>query len=122
MGSEDLILLLYAGVGVYSEKTDVSYRETVLNFISEGKLDFIVSDVCYGMDYPIGCLFVTPDFSSSHSLSEIYQLMGRVGRGRMSYMGHIFIDNDCASRILNPIDETSTIELKNMEKVLYNKI
>ena len=70
------------------------------------------------MDYPIGCLFVTPDFSSAHSLNTIYQLMSRVGRGRMSYMGHIFIDDECASRILNPIDETSTIELKNMEKIL----
>ena len=118
MSSEDLILLLYAGVGVYSEKTDSSYREVVLDLISEGKLDFIVSDVCYGMDYPIGCLFVTPDFSSAHSLNTIYQLMSRVGRGRMSYMGHIFIDDECASRILNPIDETSTIELKNMEKIL----
>jgi hypothetical protein len=118
MTNEDLILLLYAGVGVYSEMTDLYYRKTVLEFMSEGRLEFIVSDVCYGMDYPIGCLFISKEFSDSQGLNTLYQLMSRVGRGRMSYMGHIFIDESCMPRILEPIDETSSVELKNMETVL----
>ena len=119
MDNEDLILLLYAGVGVYTETTNPYYRKTVLEFMSEGRLEFILSDVCYGMDYPIGCLFISKDFSDTNGLNTIYQLMSRVGRGRMSYMGHIYIDESCVSRILDPIDETSSVELKNMEKILH---
>lgn len=115
---EDLILLLYMGIGVYSEAVNSKYRKVVSKFMEEGKLEFIVSDVCYGMDYPIGCLLVSKEFSDTQSLNVIYQLMSRVGRGRMSYMGHIYIDESCVSRILDPIDETSSVELKNMEKVL----
>ena len=115
---EDLILLLYMGIGVYSETVNSKYRKVVSKFMEEGKLEFIVSDVCYGMDYPIGCLLVSKEFSDTQSLNVIYQLMSRVGRGRMSYMGHIYIDESCVSRILDPIDETSSVELKNMEKVL----
>jgi len=118
MKNEDLILLLYMGVGVYSETTDSAYRDKVLELASMGKLEFIVTNVCYGMDYPIGCVFITKEFSESQSLNAIYQLMSRVGRGRMSYMGQVYIDDDCVSRILNPIDETNTIELDNMKKVL----
>lgn len=120
MKNEDLILLLYAGVGVYSETTDSAYRETVLDLISQGKLEFIISDVCYGMDYPMGCLFITSEFSDRNDLNAIYQLMSRVGRGRMSYMGCIFIDEKCVSRILDSGDETSSLELNNMEKMLYS--
>jgi len=115
---EDLILLLYMGIGVYSEDVNVVYRKTVSRLMEEGKLEFIVSNVCYGMDYPIGCLLISKEFSDTQSLNVIYQLMSRVGRGRMSYMGHIYMDESCVPRILNPVDETSSIELKNMEHIL----
>jgi hypothetical protein len=115
---EDLILLLYMGVGVYSEAVGSDYRRTVSKLMETGRLEFIVSDVCYGMDYPIGCLLVSKEFSDSQSLNVIYQLMSRVGRGRMSYMGHIYIDESCVGRILDPVDETSSIELRNMAAAL----
>jgi hypothetical protein len=118
MKNEDLILLLYCGVGIYSASTDSSYRRKVLELASIGSLEFIITDVCYGMDYPIGCVFITKEFSDTQSLNAIYQLMSRVGRGRMSYMGQVYIHDSCVSRILNPVDETSTIELKNMEDKL----
>ena len=118
MKNEDLILLLYCGVGIYSASTDSSYRRKVLELASMGSLEFIITDVCYGMDYPIGCVFITKEFSDTQSLNAIYQLMSRVGRGRMSYMGQVYIHDSCVSRILNPVDETSTIELKNMEDKL----
>ena len=115
---EDLLLLLYMGIGVYTSTTNSHYREKVLEFASEGRLEFIVSDVCYGMDYPIGCLLITKEFSDKYPLNALYQLICRVGRGRMSHMGQVFMEESCASKILDPTDNSSQVELGNMNRVL----
>jgi hypothetical protein len=88
---EDLLLLLFMGVGVYYSKGPKSYTDIVLKFVAAGKLEFLVTDVCYGFDYPFGTLFITKEFSDEKSTSDIFQLMSRIGRGRLSYVGQVWI-------------------------------
>jgi hypothetical protein len=114
---EELILLLFMGVGVYSSKATKGYTEQVLKLVSEGRLEFLITDVCYGFDYPFGTLFITKEFSDEKSTSDIYQLMSRIGRGRLSYVGQIYMDKSCAEKILGK-DDTTNMEIENMFEVL----
>lgn len=108
--SEDLILLLYAGVGVYvnPDNTNLNayYLETVLELASAGRLEFLITDasICYGTDFPIGCIFITPEFSNSVGLNTLFQLQSRAGRGRMSYMAQIYMDIKSSLKILDYIN------------------
>ena len=115
MKNEDKILLLYAGVGIYSStEKDRSYLEEVLNLASNGNLEFLISDISYGMDYPFSCVFITKEFSEERSMNDIYQLICRGGRGRLGNSAQIYIEDDCMQRIISTVDETSEIELRNM--------
>ena len=119
MKNEDKILLLYSGVGIYSSKeSDKAYLDEVLSLASLGKLEFLITDVSYGMDYPFSCVFITKEFSNIRSMNDIYQMICRGGRGRSNNVAQIYIDTDCAHKIISLEDETSTIEVKNMIEVL----
>jgi hypothetical protein len=118
---ENLLLLLYSGVGIYSSKVrNKKYSAHVLQLISEGRLEFLFTDVCYGFDYPFGCLFISKEFSDAKSTTDIYQLMSRIGRGRLSYCGQVYMDKSCAEKIFSR-DITSLHELENMYDVLINQ-
>jgi len=120
--SEELLILLYSGVGVYSSKASSTnaYTKQILNLVAQGKLEFLVTDVCYGFDYPFGCLFITKEFFSEKSTTDIFQLMSRIGRGRLSYSGEIYMDNGCAEKIFGD-DNTSEREIENMYEVLIGR-
>ena len=119
MKSEDKILLLYAGVGIYSScEKDRAYLDTVLNLASEGRLEFLVTDISYGMDYPFSCVFITKEYSDQRSMNDIYQFICRGGRGRLSNSAQIYMDDTCMERIISVKDETSEIELGNMIEML----
>jgi hypothetical protein len=122
MKSEDKILLLYAGVGIYSSREkDRAYLDEVLSLASAGNLEFLVSDISYGMDYPFSCVMITKEFSDQRSMNDIYQLICRGGRGRLSNMAQIYMDDECMNRITSVKDETSEVELRNMIEVLRIK-
>ena len=119
MKNEDKILLLYAGIGIYSSvEKDKVYLAEVLQLASAGKLEFLITDVSYGMDYPFSCVFITKDFSDTSSMNDIYQFICRGGRGRLSNSAQIYMDDTCMERIISLKDETSEIELKNMISLL----
>jgi len=120
--SEELLILLYSGVGVLSSKQTLSraYTKQVLSLVEDGKLEFLITDICYGFDYPFGCLFITNEFFSQKSTTDIFQLMSRVGRGRLSYFGQIYMDDGCAEKIFGE-DDTQKKEIQNMYEVLIGK-
>jgi hypothetical protein len=119
MKNEDKILLLYAGVGIYSSREkDRAYLDTVLDLASTGRLEFLVTDISYGMDYPFSCVFISKEYSDQRSMNDIYQFICRGGRGRLSNSAQIYMDETCMDRITSVKDETSEIELRNMIKVL----
>jgi hypothetical protein len=125
--SDDLQLLLCAGVGVYSTNTKLNdyYLDAVIELASSGRLEYLIADstICYGTDYPIGGIFITKEFSDSYGLNTIYQLISRAGRGRNSLFADIHIDNSCAYRILSSIrgSEVADVEKKNMLE-MFNKL
>lgn len=118
---EELLLLLFMGVGVYYSKGSKSYTDTVLKLVASGRLEFLVTDVCYGFDYPFGTLFITKEFSDEKSTSDIFQLMSRIGRGRLSYVGQVYMDKSCSEKILGK-DDTTNLEIQNMFEVLMQSV
>ncbi len=125
--SEDLLLLLCAGIGVYtfSEEIDPRYFGLVLEYAEAGKLAYIVSDssIAYGTNYPINRVFVTKEFSDTHSLNTVYQLISRAGRVGKSWLAEAFVDDDCAKRIISMtrVSDTDNIEIKHLNE-LYSDI
>jgi hypothetical protein len=117
--NESLLLLLFMGVGVYYSKGPKAYTDQVLKLVAEGKLEFLVTDVCYGFDYSFGSLFITKEFSDTKSTSDIFQLMSRIGRGRLSYVGQVYMDKSCTEKILGK-DDTTNLEIQNMFEVLLD--
>lgn len=121
IADKDLLLLLFMGVGVYSSTGTKSYTNTILKLVASGKLEFLITDVCYGFDYPFGALFITKEFSDEKSTTDIFQLMSRIGRGRMSHVGQVYMDKSCAEKISGRDDTTNT-EIANMFDVLFKLI
>ena len=85
---DDLILLLYCGVGIYCGSLNSAYTSTILRLASENKLAYLVSDssISYGTNYPINRVFIMDDLSSEHSINTIFQLMSRAGRVGKSWI------------------------------------
>lgn len=122
--SEDLLLLLCAGIGIYTFSPDIDkrYFGLVLEYAEAGKLAYIISDssIAYGTNYPINRVFVTKEFSDSHSLNTIYQLISRAGRVGKSWLAEAFIDDDCAKRIISmtrTITDNDNIEVKHLNEL-----
>lgn len=123
--TEDLIMLLCAGIGVYvnPNKGDLNpnYIKIVLELAASGSLVYLVGDgsLAYGLDMPFASVTICKDFSELHSLNTINQLMSRAGRGKMSFMSRILMDSGCSDKILASIrDNFIDIEMQNMADVL----
>lgn len=126
--SEDLLLLLCAGVGIYvsSDMVDKKYSSLVLEYAEAGKLAYIISDssIAYGTNYPINRVFVTKDFSDTHSLNTVYQLISRAGRVGKSWLAEAFVDDECAKRIISMtrvMSDNDNVEVKHLNE-LYEDI
>jgi len=115
MKNEDMVLLLFAGVGIYdADEQDKLYLQTLFSFGIKGRLAYIVSNVSYGIDYPFSKVFIDKTFSDSKSMNEVYQLLSRGGRGQMNNLAKIFISNECADKIFNVEEEGDTLEVRDM--------
>jgi hypothetical protein len=129
--TDDCKLGLLSGVACYAEpdtlnNVDSEYLATVLDLTSQKKMEALIADssICYGTDYPIGGVLITPDFAKTHTLNTLYQLMSRAGRGRKSSNAEIYIDNECASKILETVrmkDKETSQEIENMLTV-FNQL
>lgn len=109
--TQDCKLQLLSGVGFYANPNsyaiDTSYLETTLDLTGQKKMECLIADtsICYGTDYPIGGVIITKEFSDTHSLNTIYQLMSRAGRGRKSNNSEIYVDISCAMLILDTVKQ-----------------
>ena len=115
MKDEDMVLLLFAGIGIYDEnEKDKLYLQTLFNLGIKGQLAFIVSNVSYGIDYPFSKVYIDGEFSKTKSMNEVYQLLSRGGRGQMNNLAKIFISDQCAEKIYDIEEEGDAIEVSNM--------
>ena len=115
MKDEDMVLLLFAGIGIYDEnEKDKLYLQTLFNLGIKGQLAFIVSNVSYGIDYPFSKVYIDDEFSKTKSMNEVYQLLSRGGRGQMNNLAKIFISDHCAEKIYDVQEEGDAIEVGNM--------
>jgi hypothetical protein len=121
---DELLTLLYAGVGVYStinKNLCPNYLKTVLEMASNGQLAYIISDVsiCYGTNYPINRIIVTDEFAEKHSINTLFQLFGRAGRVGRSWIAVIYVSQKTGKKLINYAQEKSKIvvvEADNMIK------
>lgn len=124
--TEDVKLGLLSGVCFYGNpetiNEDEDYLATALELTSMRKVESLIADasICYGTDYPIGGVVITPEFAARHSLNTIYQLMSRAGRGRKSSNADIYVSKECAELILATVRNGSNYinqETENMIRV-----
>jgi hypothetical protein len=121
---DELVALLFAGVGVYSNKLAGSqYSETVLDLATRGKLAFVIADdtICYGADLPFCHVIIGDDIANKHSIGTIYQLMGRGGRMGRSWKAHIhLLGKPTERRLIKNFTSTqiTTIEGRNFNSLL----
>jgi hypothetical protein len=121
---DDLVLLLYCGVGIYTANLHPLYTTTVLRLASENKLAYLISDssISYGTNYPINRVFIMEDLSEAHSINTVFQLMSRAGRVGKSWIAEAYIGNQCAQRIINCSNFLNDeLETDNINE-LYNQI
>lgn len=121
-----IMLLLYAGIGIYSPTSKVLndvYNKTVLQMASSGSLAFLVADsaICYGTNYPIYREFITQRFGEANTINTLFQLLGRTGRVGQSWSAEAYIDKTIAIELLkyvcDPESESANLEANNMEKM-----
>ncbi len=128
--TEDVKLGLLSGVCFYSSPEssvdeDEDYLNTALELTSLRNVETLVADssICYGTDYPIGGVIITPEFAASHSLNTLYQLMSRAGRGRKSSNAEIYVSSECEAKILETVRcgaKYVSTETENMIRVFTN--
>ena len=123
--SNEHLLLLFCGVGIYSPSSksfDKKYTATVLDYASKGKLAYLVADnsISFGTNYPFGKVIVSEDFSLSHSIYTLFQLMGRAGRVGKLAKASAFISQKTGNMIIDFIldPDSFDIEIKNIAKTI----
>lgn len=130
--SDELMILLRAGIGVYSNHNKhltPRYSEFVLDLASEGKLAFLVSDgsINYGANYHIGHVIVFDDLAKKHSIGTLFQLWGRAGRVGKSWTAHAYIvGKDTERRFMKymkgELDRGVSMEAKNLVSAMKELI
>jgi hypothetical protein len=127
MASDDLILLLMCGVGIYTNDfkyIDKFYLEYIMKMASSGNLAYIIADssLSYGANYPINRVIITPDFADNHSLDTIFQSISRAGRVGRSWMAESIIPDNLIMKIKSYLEDPNKfgdIEARNMIEI-YN--
>lgn len=102
--TEDILTLLFCGIGIYSPASDElssNYLSLVLSLAKDGKLAYLIADasICYGTNYPINIVIVSEEFAQLHSLNTLFQLFGRAGRVGQSWVARAIIDFKTAQRL-----------------------
>ena len=125
MVPDEIKLLLLGGVGVYeptAKALDKSYLTLVLELAADGKLAYMVADnsITFGTNYPFGEVIVNEDFSNTHSVYTLFQLLGRAGRVGMSWKAGAMVSDSMAAMLadftINP--DRYAIEASNIDKMV----
>ena len=101
--SDEIKILLYMQVGVYSDNLDSDYNNKVLELLNENKLVYLIcsENFCYGANFSINKIIITDELGDLLSLNSIFQLIGRTSRVSKSYSGETYIENKTMDRIIN---------------------
>ncbi len=127
---DDVILLLFHGIGIYetgSKHLSDAYLNHVLYMASNGLLSYVISDdsISYGTNYPFNHVMIDDSAMDKHSISTLFQLMGRSGRIGQSWIAYIHLDTNTCQRLIDYIkqndDDHVPIEAINLQLAL-NKI
>ena len=122
--TDNIKLGILSGVCCYGSpettNLDEDYLNMALDLTSQKKMEALIADssICYGTDYPIGGVIITPEFSKNHSINTLYQLMSRAGRGRKSSNAEIYVDNKCADKILETVKLGNKAVCKEIENMI----
>jgi hypothetical protein len=98
---------MYSGIGTYDKQSQTEHqRDLVMKaynsyaFLSSGK------DIVYGTNLPgLVNIYIDKSFSSTNTISTIYQLMGRAGRPGRSYHANIFVNDEVSVKKLLSMDD-----------------
>jgi hypothetical protein len=112
-------LNIASGIGFY-DKTLLTIYQRNLMMSYYKNLYFICSniDIVFGTNLPeLVNIFICSDFVNTHTISTLYQLMGRVGRIGRSYHANIILDSqESVDKILCLMDNVDTIEIQTLLK------
>lgn len=125
--SDEILTLLFCGVGVYStidKSICPNYLKAVLEMASSGLLAYIIADVsiCYGTNYPINNIIVTNEFAMQHSINTLFQLFGRAGRVGRSWIAAAYVSDLVARKLIDYVQKNTktVIEAENMATMFNN--
>ena len=109
--SEELLILMLAGVAVYSPHSMGSvYTRVVYALAEKQHLAFLVSDVSivYGVNLPIGHVILSENFTASHSFNTCIQALGRTGRDGVSWIGNAIVPESFEADVLAYVRDPSS--------------
>lgn len=114
---DDISLLLFAGVGIISERLSYDYLQAVWRQASEGKLSVVFTDITgmFAANIPLTNIIVTPRVVGSKGIASsntLIQAVGRLCRQGVSYEGRAYVDAGAARSLFAP---PSWPEATNME-------
>ena len=123
--SDEILTLLFAGVGIYTDNICNVYRQTVMDLASKGELAYVISDysICYGTNYPFTCVLVTDEFvKSCKSIYTVFQALARGGRYGVIHLASGYITDNIVQMLLSYIKNPNDISIEaiNMEKTFVN--
>lgn len=101
------------GIFIYSEETDSSYNNFVINSISNGMAVYVFADstLNYGNSFPFNNGIITQDMSV-HSDKTLLQLMARAGRPGVSHTAIIYADDTILEKINDAIYNPDYLDLE----------
>jgi len=107
--SDDLIMLLFMGIGVYCQELDSKYCDKVIELLNDKKIAFVISDesLIYGSNNAFSNVIITDSIGEHITINELLQLIGRVGRVGKSYFGNIYIENNTLHKLINFLNDTN---------------
>ena len=128
--SNDELYQIMTGIGTYDVKCQTDFQRKLIMILYH-HLQFLVSgkEIVYGTNLSgLINIFIDDDFAQNVSISELYQLMGRVGRVGRSYNANIITTNEeTVKRLLSLEDNIETYNdietiFANQQKDINEKI
>lgn len=128
--SNDELYQIMSGIGTYDVQCQTEFQRKLIMKLYH-HLQFLVSgkEIVYGTNLSsLINIFIDDDFAQNVSISELYQLMGRVGRVGRSYNANIVTTNEkTVKRLLcleDNIETDNDIEtfFANQQKDIMEKI
>ena len=119
--SDDEIYQLMSGIGTYDVQCQTEFQRKLTMKLYQ-YLSFLVSgkEIVYGTNLSsLINIFIDNDFAEHVSISELYQLMGRVGRVGRSYHANIITTDEVTVKRLLSLEDN--VEKENEIETIFHK-